>query len=61
MAQVTFISDEHDDDLLVGVVAQLLQPTLDAIKRHMLANIVDQQGTHGSAIVPTKSSNKVSK
>ncbi len=32
--QITLVSDKHDDDVGVSVVAQLLEPTLHVLERH---------------------------
>ena len=31
MSQIRFVADEHDDDVVVGVVAQFFQPALDVL------------------------------
>lgn len=51
MPQIALVSHQHDDDVGVGVVAQLLQPPRDVLVGLMLADIVDEQGADSTAIV----------
>lgn len=51
MSQIALVSDEHDDNVAVGMVAKLLQPPRDVLVGLMLADIVDEEGTDGAAVV----------
>lgn len=51
MSQITLVTDQHDDDVGVGMVAQLLQPPGHVLVRLVLANVVDEQRSDGAAIV----------
>jgi len=51
MPQIALVSDQHDDDVRVGMVAQLLQPPCDVLVGLVLADIVDEQGSHGATVV----------
>ena len=51
MPQVALVTDEHDDDVRVGVVAQLLQPSHHVLVRLDLADVVDQQSADGAPVV----------
>ncbi len=31
MSQIRFVADEHNDDVVVGMVAQFFQPALDVL------------------------------
>jgi len=49
--QVGLVADEHNDDVRVGVVAQLLEPAGDVDIGRMLCNVVDKQCAHCTTIV----------
>lgn len=51
MPQIALVSHQHNDDIGVGVVAQLLQPPRDILVGLMLADVVDEQGANSTAIV----------
>lgn len=51
MSQITLVTDEHDDNIRVRMVAQFLQPSGDVLVRLVLADIVDKQCADGTAIV----------
>lgn len=51
MPQIALVTHKHDDDVLVGMVAQFLQPSVHVLKRHALADIVDEEGADGTAVV----------
>lgn len=41
VAEIALVADQHDDDVVVGVVPQLLQPALHVLVRQMLGYVVD--------------------
>ncbi len=45
------VADEHDDDVGVGVIAQLVQPALHAVEGVLLGDIVHEKGSHRAAVV----------
>ena len=49
--QVGLVPDERDDDVGVGVVAQLLEPPLDVLESLRLGDVVDQQRADRAAVV----------
>jgi hypothetical protein len=51
MPQIALVSDEHDDNVGVGMVAQLLQPPRDVLVCLVLADIVHEKRSHGAAVV----------
>lgn len=51
MPQVGLVAHQHDDDVLVGMVAQFPQPPLHVLVGQMLGNVIDEQGPHGTAVV----------
>lgn len=51
MPQIALVSDQHDNDVRVGMVAQLLQPPCDVLVGLVLADVVDKQGSYGAAVV----------
>jgi hypothetical protein len=40
---------EHDNDVLLGVVAQLLEPALHVLKSDLLRDVVHQQRADGTS------------
>lgn len=51
MPQIALVTHKHDDDVRVGMVAQLLQPPRHVLVCLVLADVVDQQGAHCAAVV----------
>lgn len=51
MSQITLVTDKHNNDVGVGMVAQFLKPPGDILVGLMLANVVDEKGTNGAAVV----------
>lgn len=51
MTQVALVAHQHDDDVAVGVVLQLLQPALGVLIRQVLRDVVHQKSTDGAAVV----------
>jgi hypothetical protein len=49
--EIALVSDEHDDDVGVGVVAQLLEPPLNVLVCRVLGDVVYEQCTDGTAVV----------
>ena len=51
MLEIALVADEHDDDVRVGVVTELLQPPRDVDVRRMLGDVVDEQCTDGTPVI----------
>ncbi len=51
MPQIALVSDKHDDDVSIGMVPKLLQPSCDVLVGLVLADIVDKEGADGTAVV----------
>lgn len=51
MPQIALVSHQHDDDVGISMVAQLLQPPRDVLVGLVLADIVDEQGADSSPVV----------
>ena len=51
MSQIALVSDQHDDDVGIGVIPQLLQPPVDILVGLVLANVVDKEGPDGTTVV----------
>ena len=49
--EIGLVSDEHDHNVRLGVVSQLLEPALDILKSRMLGNVVDQERPDRAAVV----------
>lgn len=51
MSQIALVSDEHDDNVAVSVVAQLLEPPRYVDVCGVLGNVVNEQCTDGTTVV----------
>lgn len=51
MPQIALVSDQHDDDVGVGMVAQLLEPPGDILVGLVLADVVNEEGTDSATVV----------
>lgn len=51
MSQIALVSNEHDDDVRIRMISQLLQPPRHILVRLVLADIIDEKGTNGSSVV----------
>mmetsp|Transcript_7060 Transcript_7060/g.17241 ORF Transcript_7060/g.17241 Transcript_7060/m.17241 type:complete len:319 (+) Transcript_7060:1107-2063(+) len=51
MAQITFVSHQHDNNVGLGVVPKFLEPSLDVFKGPVLGNVINQQGPDGSSVI----------
>lgn len=51
MSQIALVSDQHDDDVRVGMVSELLQPPSDVLISLVLGDIVNQQGSDCASVV----------
>jgi hypothetical protein len=51
MPQIALVTDQHNDNVRVGVVAQLLQPSCDVLVCLVLADVINEQRSHRAAVV----------
>lgn len=51
MTQIALVTDKHDHNVGIGVVAELLEPAANILISSMLGDIVNQQGTDSSTVV----------
>ena len=51
MLQIALVADEHDDDVRVCVVPELLQPPRDVRVRLVFRDVVHEQRAHRAAVV----------
>lgn len=51
VSQIALVTDQHDHNIGVGVVPQLLQPPVDIVVSLVLADVVDEEGTDGATVV----------
>lgn len=49
--EVGLVADEHDADVGVGVVAELLEPAADVVEGGGLADVVDEDGAESASVV----------
>jgi hypothetical protein len=51
MPQIALVTDQHNHNVRVGVVAQFLQPSCDVLVCLVLADVVDEQRSHSASVV----------
>lgn len=51
VSQVALVTDQHYHDILIGMVAQLAQPSLDVLISQMLGDVVHEQSPNSPAVV----------
>lgn len=51
MPQIALVPDQHDDNVSVCMVSQLLQPPRHILVGLVLGDIVDEQSADGAAVV----------
>jgi hypothetical protein len=49
--QIALVPNQHNDDVGVGMVAKLLEPPGDVLIGLVLADVVDEEGADGTAVV----------
>lgn len=52
MPQVSLVSDEHDDNVVVRVFSEFLQPAHDVLVGEMFGDVIDQKSTNCAAVIP---------
>lgn len=51
MLQITLISHQHDDNVIVGVFTEFLEPALGVDKSLGFGDVVDEEGTDGTTVI----------
>ena len=51
MPQITLVTDQHDDDVRVGMVPELFQPPRDVLVCLVLADVVDEECSNSATVV----------
>lgn len=51
VAQVTLVAHQHDHDVVVGVVSQLLQPALHILIGEVFGNVIDEQSPNSTTVI----------
>lgn len=51
VSQIGLVSNEHDDNVTIGMVSELFEPSGDILVCLVLADVVDEQGTNGTTVV----------
>lgn len=51
VSQIALVTDQHDDDVGIGMVPQLLQPPVDILVGLVLADIIDEEGADSATVV----------
>lgn len=51
MSQITLVTNQHDDDVGIGMISQFLKPSGHIVVRLMLADIVHEERTDCASVV----------
>jgi len=51
MLQVALVTNEHNDDVRIGMVAKFLEPASNIGIRRVLGNIIDEESAYRTAVV----------
>lgn len=51
MLQVALVTNEHNDDVRIGMVAKFLEPASNIGVRRVLGNIIDEESAYRTAVV----------
>lgn len=54
MLQITLVAHEHNNDVTVCMIPQLLQPSLNIFVCQMFRYVINQQSADSSTIVPVR-------
>ncbi len=56
VSEIGLVADQHDDDISVGMVTKLAKPAFDILVSQMLGNVVDQESSNSTTVVPKMTS-----
>lgn len=48
--QIALVPYEHDDDVLIGVLGEFLQPSGDGFERVAFGDVINEKGADGASI-----------
>lgn len=51
MPQIALVADQHNDNIGISMISELLQPSSNVFISLVFADIVDKQRTNGTAII----------
>jgi len=51
VTQIGLVTDEHDDDVLVGVIAEFAQPPFHIFVCEVFGNVVDEQSSDSTPVI----------
>ena len=51
MLQIAFVTDEHDNDIRIGVISELLQPPRHVDVGSMFRDVIDKEGTDCTTVI----------
>lgn len=51
MPQITFVSDQHNDDISISMIPQLLQPSCNVLIGLMLADVINKKSSDCAPVV----------
>lgn len=50
--QIALVAHQHDDDVVIRVIPQLLQPAFDVFVSQMFCDVIDQKSSNCTPVVP---------
>lgn len=51
VSQITLVSNQHDDNVCIGMISKLFQPSRDIVVGLVFADVVDEQSTNSASVV----------
>lgn len=51
MAEITLVTDQQDDNLLISMLTKFGKPTPSIIKSLLLSDIIDKKGANSSSVI----------
>ena len=54
MLEIALVSDQHDHDIGIRMIPQLLQPSMDVLVGRMFRNVIDEKGAHSTSVIAAR-------
>lgn len=51
MSQIALVTDKHDNNIAISMIAKFLEPSTDRLICAVLGDIVNEQSTNSTAVV----------
>lgn len=52
--QIALVAHQHDDNVVIRMIPQLLQPAFHILVSQMLCDVIDQKSTNCTPVVPIR-------